>query len=219
MMNKAEFGRAIGASPPALSNFLSKKGTMGGSGSSVYRNAFAWFEQREAKGLKMPDVKKRQRQELQRKEANVSSASGSSKADNAPQSKNAKTTAAVPDVSEIQLDHEETDEVPVYDTCDEIRKKINAHLKTPGLTQAQFCRDLYAQLKVPNCKQIQSKQLTDSRAQSGPRTGVKGTVFYAAYVYFEKPRIVQGKPKSKHRREMEMIHPVGFDRNIDNRTR
>jgi hypothetical protein len=31
-------------------------------------------------------------------------------------------------------------------------------------------------------------------------------MFYGAYVYFEKLRIKEGKPKSKKRREMEEIH-------------
>jgi hypothetical protein len=30
-------------------------------------------------------------------------------------------------------------------------------------------------------------------------------VFYAAYVFFEKVRLAEGKPKSKHRVEMEEI--------------
>ncbi|RYP58586.1 hypothetical protein DL769_008900 [Monosporascus sp. CRB-8-3] len=53
-----------------------------------------------------------------------------------------------PDISDVYLPGEVTDFVPVWDTCDEIRRKINVHLKTSGLPQAQFCRDLCAQL---NC--------------------------------------------------------------------
>ncbi|KAF4471755.1 hypothetical protein FALBO_1315, partial [Fusarium albosuccineum] len=116
-----------------------------------------------------------------------------------------KATKALPDISDIQLYREETDEVPVYDDCNEIRRKIKAHMKTPGLTQAQFCRDLYAQLNAPKCKGIQSKQLTDFTRAKGVSAGAKSTVFYAAYVYFEKLRIAQGKPLTKHRMDMEAL--------------
>ncbi|KAK6087292.1 hypothetical protein SCUP234_01923 [Seiridium cupressi] len=211
IMTKAEFARAIGVSPKSLSTFLSNTGIMGGSKSPVRFGAFAWFKQREIMNLKMPDVKKRQEQE-QKKAAEI--------AEPGPSVKKAKTTASsLPDISDIYLDYEETDEVPVYDTCDEVRKKINAHMRTPGLTQAQFCRDIFAQLNAPKCKQIQSKQLGDFRGQSGLNTGAKSTVPYAAYVYFEKLRIAQGKPKSTHREDMEEIWwPQGYPRDQDHRT-
>ncbi|KAJ3542997.1 hypothetical protein NM208_g3800 [Fusarium decemcellulare] len=129
-----------------------------------------------------------------------------------------KATKALPDISDIQLYREETDEVPVYDDCNEIRRKIKAHMKTPGLTQAQFCRDLYAQLNAPKCKGIQSKQLTDFCRAKGANAGAKSSVFYAAYVYFEKLRIAQGKPLTKHRMDMEAVWPGGFPRDRDDRT-
>ncbi|KAF4949323.1 hypothetical protein FGADI_8978 [Fusarium gaditjirri] len=102
------------------------------------------------------------------------------------------TTKALPDISDIHLEGEETDEVPIYDDCDEIRRKINIHMKIPSVTQAQFCRDIYAQFKAPTCKGIQSKQLSDFRKAKGRNAGAKSSVFYGAYVYFEKMRIAQG---------------------------
>lgn len=39
----------------------------------------------------------------------------------------------------------------------------------------------------------------------GADTGNTSCVFYAAYVFFEKLRVQEGKPKSKHREEMEAI--------------
>ncbi|RYP81840.1 hypothetical protein DL770_005795 [Monosporascus sp. CRB-9-2] len=113
--------------------------------------------------------------------------------------------ASRPDISNVYLPGEETDSVPVWDICDEIRRRINAQLKTPGLTQAQFCRDLYAQLKAPKCKGIQTTQLAGFRSQKDPKAGCKSTVFYAAYVYFEKLRLAESKPKSKHRLDMEEV--------------
>ncbi|KAI1861766.1 uncharacterized protein JN550_010706 [Neoarthrinium moseri] len=97
-------------------------------------------------------------------------------------------STTIPDISNIYIEGEDSDEVPSFDTCDEIRKTTDAYLKTPGLTQAQFCRDLYAQLRCPTVAAIQSKSLNDFRGKKGARAGCPSTIFYAAYVYFEKFR-------------------------------
>lgn len=199
IMKKGEFCNAIGSSNHSVNTFLQKRGPIDGLQSETYTNAWAWFKQRELAGLKMPDVKKRQKA--------AAATAGDSSAAAGPVAKKSKTSVAQDatlDLSNIHLPGEETDSVPVFDSCDEIRKKISAHLKTPGLTQAQFCRDLYAQLRAPTCKSIQTKQLNDFRGKKGARAGCTSSVFYAAYVYFEKMRIAKGKPKSVHRLQMEV---------------
>ncbi|KAH9900244.1 hypothetical protein F4778DRAFT_740897 [Xylariomycetidae sp. FL2044] len=175
--------------------------------------------------LKMPDVKKRQRKLFEAAAATAAESSHKSTATATKASTSAsssKTIATLPAAHELReqipLEGDETDEVPVFDTCDEIRRKINAHLKTPGLTQTQFCRDLYAQLSAPKCKTISQHQLATFRAHRGARTGAKSIVFYAAYVYFERLRLAQGKPETKHREIMEDLWPTGFDLTIDHRT-
>ncbi|KAF2854025.1 hypothetical protein T440DRAFT_465048 [Plenodomus tracheiphilus IPT5] len=113
----------------------------------------------------------------------------------------------VPKVDDIKLAGEEDDAVEVYDTCDEIRRKINAFLKKPGVTAAAFCRAISASHhKTP--KKISSTQLSAFRSKKGPYAGNTSAVFYGSYVYFEKLRIKEGKPKSKKRQEMEKIHGV-----------
>ncbi|KAF5017323.1 hypothetical protein F66182_10752 [Fusarium sp. NRRL 66182] len=209
IMTKTDFCNAIGANSNSLNIFLRKRGTYQGSGSSVWRNAYSWFKQREVLKIKMPDMKKRQL-EKQKPDAAASSCTARASA--------SKILPSSSELSSIKLPREEDDDAPVYETCDDVRRKINAHLKTPGLSQAQFCRDIYAQLHAPKCKQIQSKQLTDFRGMKGPYAGAKSTVYYAAYVYFEKLRLAQGKSKTKHRQEMEGIHPGGLRRDVDHRT-
>lgn len=212
IMNKTEFGKAIGSSTASLNNFLQKTGVNGGN-TDAYTTAWAWFKRRDLAGLKMPDVKKRQKAE-----AVAAAADGPASSKAGPASKKAKVLNTLPDLSQIHLDGEEIDSVPVYDTAAEIRKKITAHLKTPGLTQAQFCRDLYAQLQAPTCKNITPQQLATFRGKKGPRAGCTSAVFYAAYVYIEKLRIANGKPKSAHRMEMENIYgDEGFDHDNDGR--
>ncbi|KAI1469242.1 uncharacterized protein F4812DRAFT_457781 [Daldinia caldariorum] len=46
------------------------------------------------------------------------------------------------------------------------------------------------------------------------------SIFYAAYVFFEKKRIAEGKPKSQHQLAMEELWAGrgGFDREHDGRT-
>ncbi|TGO35685.1 hypothetical protein BHYA_0150g00090 [Botrytis hyacinthi] len=105
------------------------------------------------------------------------------------------------DVSAIKLDGESTISVPIYDSCDEVRKKIRAYLREPGVTQAAFLREIAK--TYPEEKKIQSKVLNDFLGKKRPSAGNTSSTYYAAYVFFEKVRIRDGKPKSKHREEME----------------
>ncbi|KAI0181184.1 hypothetical protein GGR52DRAFT_523182 [Hypoxylon sp. FL1284] len=219
VMKKGEFCSAIGCSSASVNNFLSKAGTMGGEGSSAYLEAWSWFKQRDLAGLKMPDMKKRRTGEAAATTAASSGAVSSSTPEARPggNGRATATNASTVPINSIHLPGEETDEVPVYDSCDEVRKKMTAHLRTPGLSAAQFCRDIYAQLQMPTVKSFQSKQLNDFRNKRGPNAGCMSKVFYAAYVYFEKERIAEGKPKSQHRLRMENIWPRGFDLENDGR--
>ncbi|KAI5207029.1 hypothetical protein E4T39_02150 [Aureobasidium subglaciale] len=149
-------------------------------------------------GLKMPTKKQKTAANAATAKSGAASSASSDKND------------AVPDISSIRLDgnREEDDSVEVYDSCDEIRKKIAAHLRKPGVTAAQFCRDLLAQYHGEmKPSQIRSSQLTKFRSYKGADTGI------ASCVFFEKMRLAEGKPKSKHRQEMEGIWggEGGFD--------
>lgn len=119
----------------------------------------------------------------------------------------------VEDVSDIHLDGDETDNVPVYDTCDEIRRKLTAYLHREGVTQAALLRMIHTELREgKKTSRLQSSQLTRFLQMRGANTGNTSVLFYASYVYFEKLRVKQGKPKSKHREEMERIWGEdGFD--------
>jgi hypothetical protein len=163
VMSKAEFYRATGTNSNSLDKFLKQKGPFGGCNSSAWRNAYVCFQQRQVMGLKMSDTKKRQRE-------------GSKKdtADGAPSK--AAPTKALPDISDAHLRGEETDDVPIYD-CDEIRRNMNAHMKIPSVTQAQFCGDIHAQFKAPTYKGIQSKQHSDFRKAKGVMPGPRVVCF------------------------------------------
>ncbi|TKA81218.1 hypothetical protein B0A49_00488 [Cryomyces minteri] len=174
-MKVGDFRDAIGVSSTSYTNFLGQEGRSKGMHSETYNRAWEFFKKREIAGLKMPKKQKTSTAEQQTK-----------------------------DLSAVHLDGEEIDMVTVYDTCDEMRKKISAHLRKDGVTQAAFLRDLAAQFHT-DTKRIQGSQLNSFRSKKGADAGNTSSVFYAAYCFFEKLRIKEGKPKSKHREDMERI--------------
>lgn len=109
-------------------------------------------------------------------------------------------------MSSIHLDGEDNQSVPVYDTCDEIRTKINRFLRTaPGASNAGLIR-LVNSAAYPGSKTASTVQLrTFMQSKRGPTAGAESKVFYGAYVYFEKLRIKEDKAKSKKREEMEKV--------------
>lgn len=126
-----------------------------------------------------------------------------------------KVAAQHTDISEIFLPGEQDDTVQIYDTCDEIRKKIAAYMRKDGITQASLLRELQAQFHTSRApSRMQSSQLTAFRSKKGPSMGNTSSIFYSAYVFFEKLRIKENKPKSKHRLDMENAWPHGFDTQI-----
>ncbi|KAK3941114.1 hypothetical protein QBC46DRAFT_110265 [Diplogelasinospora grovesii] len=217
-ITKTAFAKELGVSAKSLSGFLGEHGMYKGSGYAAYDSAWEFFEKRKMAGVPMPTVKKAKPTPSDHPSSSTTGISTSTSA----AGKGKGVSTAPVDISDIYLDGEEEDDVSVYETCDEVRRRINAHLKKPGVTQAQFCRDIYAQLHGPNKpSQIQSSQLARFRGMKGPNAGATSTVFYAAYVFFEKIRIKEGKPKTKHRRDMEDIweHRGGFDRERDANTK
>ncbi|KAK8176027.1 hypothetical protein IWX90DRAFT_464441 [Phyllosticta citrichinensis] len=179
-MKIREFCKIINVSNKSYTSFVRQSRPMKGAESDTYAKSLIYFNWREKKVDKSKTTTKKK-------------GSGS-------------ITAA--DLADITLPKEDTDEVEVYDSCDEIRKKINAHLREPGVTQAQFCRDLAAMCHTPKKpKSIQSRQLTAFRDQKEADAGNTSVVYYAAYVFFEKLRLKDGKPKSSHRKGMEEAWP------------
>lgn len=188
-MKVKEFQEAIGVSARSYQNFMSMTGTDKGMNCDTYPAAFKFFKKRELQGLKALPPKK--------------SKTGPRK--NIAEEKNSKTF----DTGGIKLEGEESQTVSVFDTCDEIRKKIRAFLKKPDVTQAAFCRAIGD--SFPEKRSIQSRQLSTFLGRKGPTAGNTSAVFYGSYVFFEKMRIKEGKPKSQFRLEMETIHPKGMN--------
>jgi hypothetical protein len=199
---------AINVSAPAYYRFMAQSGPEKGSGCDAYINAMAYFQKLEIGDISKPAAKKAKKSTSTT--SKVSSARPNPVAASAP-----TVTAPVPVASvtireETILPGEMTDSVCVYDTCDDIRRKINAHLQnTPG-PQASFLRALMSQYHTQP-KKIQSSQLEKFRSMKGADAGNTNVVFYAAYVFFEKKRLEEGKAKSAKRVQMGSIYPGGMD--------
>ncbi|EMR61343.1 hypothetical protein UCREL1_11736 [Eutypa lata UCREL1] len=188
-MKVKEFQEAIGVSARSYQNFMSMTGTDKGMNCDTYPAAFKFFKKRELQGLRALPPKKAK--------------TGPRK--NIAEEKASKTF----DTGGLRLDGEDRQAVPVYDTCDEVRKKIRAFLKKPDVTQAAFCRAIGD--SFPEKRSIQSRQLSTFLGRKGPTAGNTSAVFYGSYVFFEKMRMKEGKGKSQFRLEMESIHPKGMN--------
>ena len=196
-MKVTHFQRACGINAGSYGRFMKLKGPYSGIDNQTYEAAFKFFKDREEKGLKIPANRN--------KKQKVDGGEG------------AKGGIDVGDLKNVHLDGEEDEQVEVYDTCDEVRRKIAAHLRKPGVTKASFCRDICAVAFPNDTKSIQGSRLKDFQTKKGPDAGNSSTVFYAAYVYFEKLRIKEGKKKGKKREEMEEVwgNQGGFSRELN----
>jgi hypothetical protein len=193
VMGVGEFQAAIQVNSRSWHMFMTQRGPQNGIGSTVFDAAWVYFKGRELEGLKMPKkpkVVKDVDENGEEKEKTTKKAKGKGKG-----------TGEVPDVDDIKLPYEEEDNVSVFDTCDDIRRKINV----PGVTQAAFSRELAKQFHTEERK-IQGAQISAFRSKKGSLSGNTSAVFYGACCYFEKIRIKEGKPKSEHRLEMEEVH-------------
>ena len=107
------------------------------------------------------------------------------------------------DLARIHFDGEEDESVPIYDTCNDVRSKIRAHIKKyKGVSLASLSRE-FSEL-MPQTK-VTANQVGKFLNFKGPRAGAHSPAFYGAYVYFEKLRIYESKGKSKKREEMEEL--------------
>ena len=186
-MKVGEFQSKIGVSSKGMGDFMGQSGPNKGIGSNTYYHAFEFFKKRELAGVKMP--RKKQKTEEKSQAANDTSSKANEKDKY--------------DVSEIHLDGEDEESVPIFETCEDIRKKINAHLRTASTTNAGFVRQIAE--TFPSPPDMTGRHLTAFLGKKGPSNGADSPIYYAAYVYFEKLRIKNKRPKGKKRQEMEDI--------------
>lgn len=184
-----EFQKTIGVSGKSYNSFMNRTGTWDGENTGTYIKAHLFFKKRELQGLPLKANKPKK----------------------AKTAASAKALEEILDVSNVDpLPGEADGTVPVYDTCDEIRKKIRPILAKEGMTQAAFIRALNKNL--PEGKGVSPANMRYFMGRKGVRDGNTNITFYAAYVFFEKKRIQAGKPKTQFRQKMEKAWGnKGFD--------
>ena len=211
-MTVGQFQDAVDCSSNSYYAFMGKSGPSAGEGSDVYMNAIIFFKKRQIAGIGVPRKKKAKTEsEPNAKESKSTSKSKSNSKENESGSKGTKASSKPSkddlDVSDITLDGSEDNSVPVHDTPSDLRTKINAHLRDTPATQASFIRALRDQLSDTSSipQGMSPAALKTYLSVKGHGHGNSSPITYAAYCYFEKLRMKQGKAKSKKRQEMEKV--------------
>ncbi|KAH9908567.1 hypothetical protein F4778DRAFT_352077 [Xylariomycetidae sp. FL2044] len=186
-MKVGEFQKALVVLPGSYQRFMNQIGPDAGASSTTYVRAHRFFKKRELQGLRAVPPKKRGKK-------------GPGGEDSAN---------PIPDVSDIHLEGEDKVQVPVYDTCDDVRGKVRTFLRQhPKITQAGFLREICK--TYPSPRGISATQFSTYMSKKrNPVAGNTCALFYAGYVFFEKLRIKEGKPKTEKRLEMEEIYKPG----------
>ncbi|KZT74740.1 hypothetical protein DAEQUDRAFT_719915 [Daedalea quercina L-15889] len=105
------------------------------------------------------------------------------------------------DWREIRLGGEDEGSVLVFDDCDDVRRKIRKLQRSQGFRITYWLRHIGG---------IKYNSWSRFMKAEGPDAGAENGIYYAAYAYFEKIRIAEGKKKTAKREQNELEHPQGF---------
>ncbi|KZV92461.1 hypothetical protein EXIGLDRAFT_647264 [Exidia glandulosa HHB12029] len=103
---------------------------------------------------------------------------------------------------DVPIEGEDEGDIQIYDDCNDIRRKIRALQKTPGFKITHWLSEIGG---------INSNSFGRFMKATGPMGGAENGTYEAAYKYFEKVRIMEGKKKTPKRLEAETEHPGGRD--------
>ncbi|KAJ7578336.1 hypothetical protein C8J56DRAFT_969719 [Mycena floridula] len=127
-------------------------------------------------------------------EAGSSKAPRLSEKDNASSASKAKAKAAPKSWKDVTLEGEDEGDVTVYDDCNEIRRKIRLLQKEPGFKVTYWLKEIGG---------VNSNSFNRFMKLSGPQGGAENSTYRAAYIFFEKKRIAENKPKTAKRKTNE----------------
>lgn len=99
----------------------------------------------------------------------------------------------------VVLEDESDDyDIPIFDDCNEVRRKIRAFFKEHGkiVTQKRF---------LEACGGINNRTYTAFMSKTGAGAGAESGMYYGGYVFFEKLRVHERKPKGKKRLDNESM--------------
>ena len=100
----------------------------------------------------------------------------------------------------VAYDAPEVSEKRVYDSCPKLIKRIKEFLTKDGVTKKDFCNALGGL----NANSLNSFLASKKQDKAGC------LAYRRAWVFFEKKRLMEGKPKGKSRTKNEEKYPSGF---------
>lgn len=135
------------------------------------------------------------------KKARTSEAAEGSSSNAKGKGKAKATDDAPKNWKDVKLEGEDEGSVPVYDDCNEIRRKIRLLQKDPDFKITHWLKEI---------GNINNNSYQRFMKASGPTGGASNGTYYAAYVYFEKVRIAEGKKKTAKRIRNEAEYSNGM---------
>ncbi|RLN92424.1 hypothetical protein BBJ28_00009983 [Nothophytophthora sp. Chile5] len=192
-MTQTAFLKLIQVNSNSYYRFMQLKGPYSGINNGTHEGASIFFYRRERDATKkaeaVPPQMKKRKAVVERNEKVKKMKNGDD---------------LLQRITEVQLEGAREDgSLPVYDDCDELRKKIELFLGEKMVTKAALLRAL-GNLNTNSLRQFLS-------AKRGPGSGAANVTYREGYVFFEKKRILEGKPKTKKRLDNEAkLGSAGF---------
>ena len=180
-----EWLRMIGdVNNKSWNDFVSYRGPASGAANRAYYSAYIFLEKvRIARG----DGKSRARELA---EAQFGPAGRPLRHDSKSRGPSVENQGMLRFVKSIRLEGELEGRVPVYDDCDEVRRKSLDFISSYGIRVSEWLRLIGG---------VNSKSWRDFVSYSGERAGAANKAYYAAYVLLEKLRIASNQEKSSKR--------------------
>ena len=185
-MTKGSWLREIGMNAPSFNKFMANgyKDASYLAENGTYLQASRYLARRAVQqklaSCAAPAVKKRAREAV---------AGGAAGATASKKQKKAAAAELLASVCAVAL----PERVPVYDDCDEVRRKVERFLVDSGVTQTGFLRAIG----------VHAPSWANFRKMRGKGSGASNKMYHNAYRFFEQKRLHDKKPKTKGRLESE----------------
>jgi hypothetical protein len=191
-MTQTAFLRQIGGvNSNSFGNFMKLKGPATGCNNRTYSGAHHFFEKREKQAA------------LEKKSM---SAEAKKRKTEAAKSVKSAFASLLAELEGIELPLHDDSFVAVYESCDEVRKKLLAFISEQGCTTAAFCKAIG----------VQSNQWNSFLSFKGIGLGVSkqpgaaNACYSNGYELLEKLRVLRGQAKSAKRLQFEREYPTGY---------
>ena len=213
-MTQTKFLSEIGGvNSNSFQRFMKLRGPFTGSDNGTYWGSIRFFNMREkaekvAKASLTTAEKKRKREE-----------NGAKKSSNKAAVSNILTLISGISLPPIdrnqpnQLGTMQYGDFPVYDTCDDVRKKALEFIQSQGETTTSFLRMIDVNSK--SWKSFMEFRGSNSMSLYCQK-GAGNSAYPKAYAFFEKLRIARNEPKTQKRIKFEAENPNGYSLKHEN---